>query len=103
MIIGKKALIIVGLKIKTKPSIIHKIPSINSKLTTLYSFGLVKYDIVCIIPSISKKHPKQIKITFKDVSGLNIKNSDKTIKQIESTMDPFAYLCIYLVILIPPV
>ena len=49
MIIGRKALIIFGLNINTKPNIIYTIPSISSKLNALNSFGLEKYDIVLTI------------------------------------------------------
>ena len=42
IIIGRNAFIILGLKIKTNPNIIYTIPSINSKLKALNSFGLEK-------------------------------------------------------------
>lgn len=94
MIIGRKALIIFGLNINTKPNIIYTIPSISSKLNALNSFGLEKYDIVCMIPTTSKKHPRQINNTDNETSGLNIKKSETTIRQIDNTIDPFAYLFI---------
>ena len=46
IIIGRNALIIVGLKTITIPKIIQIIPSINSKLNVLISLLLEKYDIV---------------------------------------------------------
>ena len=42
IIIGKKDLIILGLNINTKPNMIYIIPSTNSKLNALNSFGLEK-------------------------------------------------------------
>ena len=101
-IIGRKALIILGLNTITKPSIIQMIPSINSKLKVLISFALEKYDIVWIIPSITKKIPRKMKTTVSDVSGLNIKNKDSTIRQIDKIIELFAYLFIYSCIRIPP-
>ena len=77
-----------------KPNIIYTIPSISSKLNALNSFGLEKYDIVCMIPTTSKKHPRQINNTDNETSGLNIKKSETTIRQIDNTIDPFAYLFI---------
>ena len=91
MIIGRKALIIFGLNINTKPNIIYTIPSISSKLNALNSFGLEKYDIVCMIPTTSKKHPRQINNTDNETSGLNIKKSETILHKAKEKKKIYCY------------
>ena len=76
IIIGNIVLIHCGKNKVNPPAIISTIPSKNSKLKILNSCGVLKYDTIWIIPSITIIPANNLTITFIDDNGFNIKNID---------------------------